>query len=41
MQIGKARDGLVGNPKNNKPRFYVVIWKKGKYIAVAKVYTTD
>lgn len=41
MKIGKATDGLVSNPKNRKPRFYVVVWTNGKYVAVVKVYTTD
>ena len=41
LKIGKATDGLVGNPKLKKPRYYVEIWSDGTYIAVVKVYTTD
>lgn len=41
LKIGKATDGLVGNPKFKKPRYYVEIWSDGTYIAVVKVYTTD
>ena len=41
MKIGKATDGLVGNEKNRKPRYYVVVCTDGEYVAIAKVYSTN
>lgn len=41
IKVGKAIDGLVGNPKNKKPRYYAVIHVKNGYVALVKIYTTD